>query len=265
MSKLQFKLNKKSMIIWILILNLMIIGFMAFFPTMADEGLQALMEGMSDSILQVLGFETFPDFSKIDQFYGYIIQYVTMALFVYAITLGLNTFIKEEKDGTIEYLYSLPQTRRAMITSKLIGNIQTITLVLLSIIISSLGMMALLTPPDMDTLKVLMNTLPILLSISLWSYLLLLLGTGLSLVLKSDISCTGVAMAIVFIPYVIGMMSQMVDVLKSFETLSILHTTMPDRLYAQNYNIESYILWFTLCISIFLYGLHHFNKRDIHV
>ena len=71
---------------------------------MAEEGLQELMAGMPDDILQVLGFESFPDFSKIDQFFGYIIQYVMMALLVYSISLGLNTFLKEEKDGTIEFL-----------------------------------------------------------------------------------------------------------------------------------------------------------------
>ena len=77
------------------VLGFMIVGFMAFFPTMAEEGLQELMAGVPDDILQVLGFESFPDFSKIDQFFGYIIQYVMMALLVYSISLGLNTFLKE--------------------------------------------------------------------------------------------------------------------------------------------------------------------------
>lgn len=265
MTKLQFKLNKKSMFLWIGILNLMIIGFMAFFPTMADEGLQQLMEGMSDSILQVLGFDTFPDFSKIDQFYGYIIQYVTMALYVYAITLGLNTFLKEEKDGTIEYLYSLPQTRKELILSKLMGNLQSLTWVLISIALSSLSMIAIFTPIQQDTIKTILDTLPVLASISFWAYLLLLLGTGLSLILKTQVSSIGVAMGIVFLPYIIGMMSQMVSALKSFETLSLLHTTMPDRLYAQSYNMTSYFLWFTLCIGIFISGFYTFEQRDIKV
>ena len=131
MRRLQFNLNKKSMLIWMGVLGFMIVGFMAFFPTMAEEGLQELMAGMSDDILQVLGFESFPDFSKIDQFFGYIIQYVMMALLVYSISLGLNTFLKEEKDGTIVFLYAQPITRTKLVLDKLMGNLMVIGSILL--------------------------------------------------------------------------------------------------------------------------------------
>lgn len=49
--KLHVKLNYKSMIVWMVTLSTMIIGFMAFYPTMADTSMQALIQGVPDSML----------------------------------------------------------------------------------------------------------------------------------------------------------------------------------------------------------------------
>lgn len=265
MTKLQFKLNRKSMFIWMGITSVMVLGFMAFFPTMADENLQILMEGMSDSILQVLGFETFPNFSEIDQFYGYIIQYVNMALLVYALTLGLNTFIKEEKEGTIEFIYAQNMSRTQFVKGKLMGNLITLSLVELLLIILSCVTFYIFTPSSTEAITIITSSIPVFIIMTLCSMMFLLLGTGLSLILKSTISISGLALGIVFIPYVLGMMAQMVASLKSFEFISIIHTTMPDRIYGGNYDYLSYGLWCVLSIVIFLYGFHTFKTRDIKV
>lgn len=265
MIRLQIKLNKKSIVIWMAVLGLMIVGFMAFFPTMSDQGLQELMAGMSDSTLQILGFDTFPDFSKVDQFYGYIIQYVMMALLVYAITLGLNTFLKEEKEGTIEFLYAQPMTRSRLVFDKLVGNMLNLLSILGVVIGLSVLTLIIFTPSGVEVSSILVKSIPVFISMILVTFLFLILGTGLSLMLPSSISSIGVAMSIVFGPYVLGMMAQMVEVLEPFEFISILHTTMPARIYIQNYDYLSYGLWIVLSVVTFIYGLHYFKKRDIHV
>lgn len=265
MSRLQFKLNKKSMFIWMGVLGLMIVGFMAFFPTMSSEGLQELMAGMSDDILQVLGFETFPDFSKIDQFFGYIFQYVVMALLVYAVTLGLNTFLKEEKEGTIEYLYAQPITRVRLVLAKLWGNIMIMGGLLVVVIGLSMAMLGVFAPEDVGIFDLLVRSVPVFGFVIMTSFLYLLLGTGLSLILPSTVSTTGVGMGLVFGPYILGMMAQMVEALKPLEFISILHTTMPSRLYAGSFDYLSYGVWIVVSVVVFMYGLHVFRSRNIQV
>lgn len=264
MIKLQFDLNKKSMIVWISILTIMILGFMAFYPTMADESIQVLLEGMSDSMLQVLGFHSFPDFSKIEIFYGYIIQYVNMGLVVYALSLGLNTYLKEEKEGTIEFLYGQPITRTNLILSKLIGNLIIIGIILFSIISISILSLYIFTPADANFSTILYDSIPVFLVIICNMIMFLLLGTGLSLILPSTTSVIGVSMAIVFIPYVIGMMAQMIDKISSLEFISILHTTMPDRIYSQTNDIYSLLMWVTISVIALIYGLIKFKKKDMY-
>ena len=251
------------MLIWVGLLSLMIFGFMSFYPTMADQGMQELLEGMSDSMLQILGFDTFPDFSKIDQFYGYIIQYINIALVVFAVTLGLNTYLKEERDGTIEFIFNQPLTRTQLIIQKLIGNILILGCILVAVILVSIISIAIFVPADAELSSVLISTIPVFGMLVLNTLLFLLLGTGLSLILSSDISVTGIGMGIVFVPYVLGMMAQMIEPLKSFEFISILHTTMPDRIYAGTYNANSIILWVVLAGATFIYGMIHFQKSDI--
>lgn len=265
MRRLQFNLNKKSMFIWMGVLGFMIVGFMAFFPTMAEEGLQELMTGMPDDILQVLGFESFPDFSKIDQFFGYIIQYVMMALLVYSISLGLNTFLKEEKDGTIEFLYAQPITRTKLVLDKLMGNLMVIGSILLVVIGLSVITLVVFAPKGIEINSILIDSIPVFSFMILVTVLFLLLGTGLSLILPSTVSTVGVSMGVVFGPYVLGMMAQMVDALGSLEFISILHTTMPSRIYAGSFDYLSYGIWIGISLALFIYGLYYFKKRNIYV
>ena len=244
MRRLQFNLNKKSMFIWMGVLGFMIVGFMAFFPTMAEEGLQELMAGVPDDILQVLGFESFPDFSKIDQFFGYIIQYVMMALLVYSISLGLNTFLKEERDGTIEFLYAQPITRTKLVLDKLMGNLMVIGSILLVVIGLSVITLVVFAPKGIEINSILIDSIPVFSFMILVTVLFLLLEDWLIVVgLPSTVSTVGVSMGVVFGPYVLGMMAQMVDALGSLEFISILHTTMPSRIYAGSFDYLSYGIW----------------------
>ncbi|WP_159639276.1 ABC transporter permease subunit [Erysipelothrix anatis] len=263
--KLHVKLNYKSMIVWMVTLSTMIIGFMAFYPTMADTSMQALIQGVPDSMLQVLGFEHFPDFSRIDVFYGYIMQYIMMGIAVYAIVLGLNTFSKEVTDGTIEFLYAQPITRTELIVQKLSANILILTGVSCVMILVSCFALGVFLPAGTVFSDLIIRSLPVFASFWLLALLFLVLGTGLSLILPTSLSTMGIAMGIVFIPYVLGMMAQMVDALSSFKFISILHTTMPDQIYAGTFNSLSIGLWTILTIGIFSFGLHHFKTRDINI
>ena len=76
MKTLQYKLNRKSQWLWIAALSLMLFGFMAFFPSMANDAMKDLVDnklnGLPDSIMNIVGLDSFPDFTDIKVFYGYI-------------------------------------------------------------------------------------------------------------------------------------------------------------------------------------------------
>ena len=99
----EFKRLLKSCIIWSLVCGALITLFMSLFPTMEDMGMKQIvndkMGGMPVEILKA--------------------QYIAMASAVYGAILGVNSLIREESQGTIEFLYSKPINRLKIVTSKL--------------------------------------------------------------------------------------------------------------------------------------------------
>lgn len=63
-----------------------IFAMLAFFPSMQSESMQALagaeLEGMDPAVLAALGLTEIVDFSQITNFFGYVLQFITLALMV---------------------------------------------------------------------------------------------------------------------------------------------------------------------------------------
>ena len=108
----EFKRLLKSCIIWSLVCGALITLFMSLFPTMEDMGMKQIvndkMGGMPVEILKAFNIDSSMDFTDIFNYLGYAIQYIAMASAVYGAILGVNSLIREESQGTIEFLYSKP-------------------------------------------------------------------------------------------------------------------------------------------------------------
>lgn len=267
MKSLHLKLNKKSTLLWSVILFLSIFLFMAVFPSMANESMQTLvdskLEGLPPALLSIVGFETIPDFGDITVFYAYIMQYINIALAIFSLSLGLASFLQEEIDGTIEYLFAQPLSRRDLIIEKLKANIIIITITVSFIVFASLLSFCLFIPKGISIVDLLKDSLPVFISYYFLSLVFLLLGSGLSLLLKSGSKANVVAMAIVFASYFIGIMSSLVKALNSLEIISLLHVLLPSNLYTGDYDLLGIGLWLVIAIIVFVIGLKSFDKRDI--
>ena len=119
----EFKRLLKSCIIWSLVCEALITLFTSLFPTMEDMGMKQIvndkMGGMPVEILKAFNIDSSMDFTDIFNYLGYAIQYIAMASAVYGAILGVNSLIREESQGTIEFLYSKPINRLKIVTSKL--------------------------------------------------------------------------------------------------------------------------------------------------
>ena len=69
--------------------------------------------------MKAFNIDSSMDFTDIFNYLGYAIQYIAMASAVYGAILGVNSLIREESQGTIEFLYSKPINRLKIVTSKL--------------------------------------------------------------------------------------------------------------------------------------------------
>ena len=77
-----------------------------FFPSMQTESMKALagakLEGIDPAILEALGLTNMMDFTVITNYFGYILQFITLAVMVIVTQRALLLLSKEEADGTIE-------------------------------------------------------------------------------------------------------------------------------------------------------------------
>lgn len=269
MRKLHIKLQKKSTMIWTLLLSGIVFFFMAVYPSMANESMQQLvdgkMEALPDALLAIVGFEVIPDFTDIRVFYAYIMQYINIALSIFALSLGLSSFLKEEETGTIEFIYAQALSRKDFVLQKFFANLQLILFTVSMLVLSSGLSFIVFRAEEIKIWDLVIETLPIFASYYGLALIFLVLGSGLSLLLKSGSSASGLSMALVFVSYIMGIISSMVDFLQPLESISILHTFLPSSIYAGSFDFLSFLLWLSFALGSFLLGIYRFEKRDIQV
>ena len=127
MFKFEFNRLLKGSIIWALVCSALVVMFMLFFPSMKNMGMQELvgskLELLPEAFLEAFNISGATDFSNISDFSAYVLQYIIMAGGVYAAILGVSALVKEESEGTIEFLYSKPVTRSKIVTAKILASI----------------------------------------------------------------------------------------------------------------------------------------------
>jgi len=122
---------RRSNIIHTLYICVAMFMMFAFFPTMQNDSMKALtnakiegLKGFSPTILAAFGLLDFIiNFSIITNFFGYLIRYIALAIMVLVVQQAVALTVKEESDGTIEYLCSKPISRNELFFQKLLAHI----------------------------------------------------------------------------------------------------------------------------------------------
>lgn len=97
-------------------------GVYGFLPSMQSSGMQDLvntkMNALPQDMMKILHMDSMADLTNIDAYFAYVFQYIFIAACVYAALIGAQALIKEETDGTIEFLYAQPITRSSLVFGK---------------------------------------------------------------------------------------------------------------------------------------------------
>ena len=119
----EIKINFKNFIIWTSILiGMFLVVFLIYPSLVAEENIDSINEMMKifpEDVLRAFNM----DISNIDSAFGWLktegFVFVLLITGIYSSILGSNILLKEESDKTIEYLNSLPVTRKAIVISKI--------------------------------------------------------------------------------------------------------------------------------------------------
>lgn len=262
MFKREMKINLKSFIIWTSILiGLFLIVFLMYPSIVNSENMKMLDEMMKifpEEMLKAFNM----DISSIDSAFGWLktegFVFILLITGIYSGILGSNILLKEENDKTIEYLNSVPVTRKKIIGTKILCAIIYIILVVISLGIFNFVGLSLSGEFDRK-LYFLLSITPIFSSIVIFS-LCLFLSTFTHKAKKT----LGISLGIVFTSYflqVISELSESTEFLKyiSVFTLADIRNVILDVMINPLMVILSFL--FT-AIFIFL-SIIHYDKKEL--
>lgn len=270
-AKIESKSLVKGLIIWTILFAVIIFGFSAVYPQMHSSAMEDLLgaklDGLSPSLLKTFNISVNgqTSFLVATGFFGYYFQYMFLAASIYAMMLGSQALIKEETDGTIEFLYAQPVTRKEIITSKFAGNLFILALFWLISLGVSVGSTLLYRQSTDSAATITREISKIFMQESLILLFFLTLGFFVSTFLKSSKQSTSISLGIVFGFYLIGIFSDLNDSFSWAKNISPTHMGIPGNLLDKGLSAGNVIL-LSILIVLFLGGTYMvYQRKDLKV
>lgn len=219
MLKREMKINLKSFIIWTAILiGLFTIVFLIY-PSIFNSANKKMIDDMMEMFPKEMLKAFNMDISSIDTAYGWIktegFVFVLLISGIYSGILGSQILLKEENDKTIEYLNSLPITRKNIIFSKIACGISYITLMI--IIVGIFNFIGLSLSGEFDRIAfILLSITPLFSAVVLFAICLFL-----STFTHKTKKTIGISLGIVFASYFLNIISELGTNVSFFKYFSV--------------------------------------------
>ena len=262
MFKREMKINFKSFLIWTLILIILFLVVFLMYPSiMNSENIQMMNEMLKvfpEEMLKAFNM----DISNIDTAFGWLktegFVFVLLITGIYSGILGSNILLKEENDKTIEYLNSLPVTRKNIVISKILSSV--IYIMLMILILGLFNFIGLSIIEDFDKkLFVLLSITPLFSSLVIFA-LCLLISTFTHKTRKT----LGISLVIVFVSYFLQIISEMSETTEFLKYISIF--TLADiRNVITNITINPLMILLTITLFMLftIITIIHYNKKEL--
>ncbi len=264
--KLEFKRSFKSLMIWSISLALSLLLVIMIYPMAKDmfEALEQMIEylesidstfvGMLDSMGGI------PD-SGIEYFATEGAMFLQLLGGIFAALVGFGIINKDEKEKTVEVIYTLPISRQKLLFTKMaVVGVNLFIFMLIQVLIVDLGF--LLVAPGEDISAIWM--------FGLFDYLMFLmiayLSMFLALLLKPNQS-SFIAIAIPFPLYIITMIAYATDnaFLKSLKYISPFTFAEPIGWLKEQsaFELTNFIIFSVLTVVSIVFSFMIFKKRQM--
>ena len=219
MFKREMKINLKNFIIWTSILIGLFLVVFLMYPSIINsenmEMMDEMMEMFPEEVLKAFNM----DISSIDSAFGWLktegFVFVLLITGIYSGILGSSILLKEESDKTIEYLNSVPVTRKSIVINKIISGL--LYIVLTAVAIGIFNFVGLSLSGDFDKKQyILLSLTPIFSSIVIFAVCLFL-----STFTHKTKKTMGISLGIVFASYFLKIISEMGESTEFLKYISI--------------------------------------------
>lgn len=256
---------RKSVLGWTLSVSAVILLMLAFYPSMKTDAMQALTNAKLDSLdpalLAAFGISKIPDFTIVSNFFGYVLQFITISLMVFVSHQTISLLVKEESDGTIEYLYSKPVSRGSIFAHKTFAHI--ISFFVMVFVFNAVTLTGYLAFSDYTFAQSLKETSIMYGSIFYVGMVFSAVGLLASSIIRSNRSAAAITIAIVFGTFVIGAVSAVVKELDFLIYLSPMEWIKAEKLMSEGIRPLEWVIGIGLIIACPAAALIKYRKKDL--
>ena len=262
MFKRELKINLKSFIIWTSILiGLFLVVFLIYPSIINSANIK-----MIDEMMKIFPEEMLKAFnmyiSTIDSAFGWLktegFVFVLLITGVYSGILGSNILLKEESDKTIEYLNSVPVTRKNIVLNKILCGLFYI--ILMIVIIGIFNFIGLSLSGEFDRKSyILLSITPLFSSIVIFAICLFL-----STFTHKTKKTLGISLGIVFVSYFLNVISEIGESTEFLKYISIF--SLADiRNVILNVSINPILVVLSTGITIvfMILTMIHYEKKEL--
>ena len=262
MFKRELKANFKGFLIWAAILIVLFLAVFLVYPSLVSEenadSLNDMMKMFPEDMLKAFNM----DIASIDTAFGWLktegFVFVLLITGVYSGILGSSILLKEENDKTIEYLNTLPVTRRQIATKKILCGVFYICSLVIALGI--FNFFGLWFSGDFDKKQyLLLSITPIFSSVSIFAICLFI-----STFTHKTKMVYGISLGIVFASYFLQILSEMSDKTKFFKYFTVF--TLADiRNVIKDVAINPIILiiFVVLSVAFCVASVWHYEKKEL--
>ena len=262
MFKRELKINLKSFIIWTSILIGLFLVVFLIYPSIINsanmEMIDEMMKIFPEEMLKAFNM----DLSTIDSAFGWLktegFVFVLLITGIYSGILGSNILLKEESDKTIEYLNSVPVTRKNIVLNKILCGLFYI--ILMIVIIGIFNFIGLSLSGEFDRKSyILLSITPLFSSIVIFAICLFL-----STFTHKTKKTIGISLGIVFVSYFINVISEIGESTEFLKYISIF--TLADiRNVILNVSINPILVVLAMCITVIfmILTMIRYEKKEL--
>lgn len=265
--KFEVKRQLKSLMIWAIVCSFLVIVFMSLFPSMKGIGMQDLvgdkLDALPTAILDAFNIDIMMDFSNIKDFMGYCLQYIVIATGVYGAILGVSALSKEEKEGTIEFLYSKPIKRSKIVTSKIMSSALIMLVFIIVVCTVTIVSGIMVKPEDLEMMTLITDIKMIYIGALFLGYTFMALGFFISVIIKGKSNVTAVALGVFFASFFMGVIGKMQESLEWLIYLSPTDYFIPATVLKDGFEIKYMGIALAVVIISVITTYVIYNKKDL--
>jgi ABC-2 type transport system permease protein len=263
----EMKANLKSFLFWCVGMIALIAASLSKYKGLSGSGtagmqdLNAIFDKMPQAVKAFMGGSGF-DLSTLGGYYGVVFVYVILIGAIFAVMLGSNIIVKEERDKTAEFLMVKPVSRTKILAGKLVaaliyvGGYAAFTLGSSVVLTQKFGYGENIDP----LLAVLCGAM------LLDMVLFLAIGAAFGALFKDAKKATGLSLAVLLATYFIGIAMDMTD------KLGFLRYATPFKFFnpvdmVNGQRLEPLFVGIVLALSSILFAatFYFYKRRDLRI